>query len=125
MPALQRTEAVHRARLLDVHAYAVDLDLTRGAEVFGSTSVIRFRCAEPGAGSFVDLEPARLLGAELNGHPLDVTALDGNRLALPSLAAENELRIEAEMAYSRTGEGLHRFTDPADGEVYLYATCGP
>ncbi|WP_354642745.1 aminopeptidase N [Kitasatospora camelliae] len=125
MPALQRTEAVHRARLLDVHAYAVDLDLTRGAEVFGSTSVIRFRCAEPGADSFVDLEPVRLRRAELNGRPLDVTALDGNRLALPSLAAENELLIEADMVYSRTGEGLHRFTDPADGEVYLFATCGP
>ena len=24
------------------------------------------------------------------------------------------------MRYSRTGEGMHRFTDPADGETYLY-----
>ena len=27
----------------------------------------------------------------------------------------------ADCAYSRTGEGLHRFTDPADGGVYLYS----
>ena len=25
------------------------------------------------------------------------------------------------MRYSNTGEGLHRFVDPADGRVYLYA----
>ena len=25
------------------------------------------------------------------------------------------------MAYSNTGEGLHRFVDPADGQTYLYA----
>ncbi|GAA2782043.1 aminopeptidase N [Kitasatospora paracochleata] len=125
MPALQRTEATLRAGLLDVRSYTVDLDLTRGGEVFGSTTVIRFDCAEPGADAFVDLEPAALHRVELNGRPLDPAGLDGNRLALPGLAAENELLVEAEMRYSRTGEGLHRYTDPADGEVYLYATCGP
>ena len=31
------------------------------------------------------------------------------------------LRVVAECAYSRSGEGLHRFTDPADGRVYLYS----
>ena len=29
--------------------------------------------------------------------------------------------MEAECAYSRSGEGLHRFTDPADGNVYMYS----
>ena len=31
------------------------------------------------------------------------------------------LRVVADCAYSRSGEGLHRFTDPADGRVYLYS----
>ncbi|MFJ5233825.1 aminopeptidase N [Kitasatospora sp. NPDC088391] len=125
MPALQRSEATVRARLLEVRGYTVDLDLTRGPDRFGSTTLIRFGCAEPGADSFVDLEPETLRRAVLNGQPLDVSALDGNRLALPGLRAENELLVEAEMRYSRTGEGLHRYTDPADDAVYLYATCGP
>ncbi|WP_282202827.1 aminopeptidase N [Kitasatospora fiedleri] len=125
MPALQRSEATVRARLLEVRGYAVDLDLTGGPERFGSTTVIRFGCAEPGVDSFVDVDPAVLRRAVLNGRPLDVAALDGNRLALPGLRAENELLVEAEMRYSRTGEGLHRYTDPADGAVYVYATCGP
>ncbi|GAA4868330.1 aminopeptidase N [Kitasatospora terrestris] len=125
MPALQRTEAILRASLLDVRSYTIDLDVTRGPDVFGSTTVIRFGCAEPGSDSFVDLEPVELRRAVLNGRPLDPADLDGNRLALPGLAAENELLVEADMRYSRTAEGLHRYTDPADGEVYLYASCAP
>ncbi|GJF30785.1 aminopeptidase [Kitasatospora sp. NE20-6] len=125
MPALQRTEAAVRARLLDVRSYSVDLDLTRGGTLYRSTTVIRFGCTEPGRDSFVDVDPSALLRAELNGRPLDPAALDGNRLALPGLAAENELLVEADMAYSRTSEGLHRFTDPADGAAYVYASCGP
>ncbi|MFC9331894.1 aminopeptidase N [Kitasatospora sp. NPDC057015] len=125
MPALQRTEAATRAHLLDVRSYSVDLDLTRGESHYRSTTVIRFDCTEPGRDSFVDVDPAVLLRAELNGRALDPAALDGNRLALPALAAENELLVEADMTYSRTSEGLHRFTDPADGAAYVYASCGP
>ncbi|WP_329366520.1 aminopeptidase N [Streptomyces sp. NBC_00669] len=125
MPALLRNEAEVRAHLLDVLSYSVTLDLTRGEEGFRSTAVIRFGCAEPGAASFVDIEPGALLRVELNGRPLDPGTLDGNRLPLPALAAGNELLVEADMPYSRTAEGLHRFTDPADGEVYVYAACAP
>ncbi|MGI8336108.1 aminopeptidase N [Actinomadura scrupuli] len=125
MPPLTRSEARSRARLLDVRSYEVDLDLTRGGQVFGSTTVIRFGCAEPGAATFVELRPAVLRGAVLNGRPLDPSSQAGGRLELPGLALDNELRVEADMRYSRTGEGMHRFTDPADGEVYVYTQCGP
>jgi aminopeptidase N len=125
MPALTRTEAQTRARLLNVHSYAVHLDLVRGEEVFGSTTVIRFGCSAPGAATFVELRPAVLRRVVLNGAELAPAALDDGRLTLTGLAAENELRVEADMAYSRTGEGMHRFTDPADGEVYVYTQCAP
>jgi aminopeptidase N len=123
MTALTQAEAEDRARLIEVLGYAVDLDLT-GDQVFGSGTVIRFSCREPGAGTFIELRPAKLRRAVLNGQDLDPAALDGNRLALTGLRADNELRVEADMAYSRTGQGMHRFTDPADGEVYLAAQCG-
>ena len=120
MPALTRAEAVERRRLLDVHSSSVELDLTRGAEVFGSTTVIRFGCAEPGAATFADVKCASLRKVRLNGRKLDVSALVDGRLPLAGLEAENELRVEADMAYSHTGEGMHRFVDPADGEAYVY-----
>ncbi|WP_326576907.1 aminopeptidase N [Actinacidiphila glaucinigra] len=120
MPALTRAEAETRARLIAVQHYTVDLDLTRGDEVFGSTTVIRFTALADGD-TFVELKPAVLHGAVLDGRPLDPATLDDNRLPLTGLAAgPHELRVEADMRYSRTGEGMHRFTDPSDGETYLY-----
>ena len=37
------------------------------------------------------------------------------------LAGHNVLVVDADCTYSNTGEGLHRFVDPVDGEVYLYS----
>jgi aminopeptidase N len=115
---LTREEATARAALLDVRSYDVALDLTGGPEGFDSVSVVDFSCREPGATTFVELD-GRLGAAELNGRP--VGPLEGNRLVLTDLQADNLLTVRARCAYSRTGEGLHRFVDPADGEVYLYA----
>ena len=117
--ALTYAEAQQRARLIDVSGYHVDLDVTGGEEVFGSVTVVRFGCRTPGASTFAEIRPARLRRVVLNGRDLDPRELDGNRLPLPGLQAANELRVEADMPYSRTGAGLHRFTDDADGETYL------
>jgi len=117
---LTRGEARDRAQLLQVTSYRVDLDVTGGEQAFASVSTVRFRCARPGAASFIDLTAPSVTEIVLNGQPLPLTAFDGDRIALASLAAENELRVAAQCAYSRSGEGLHRFTDPADGGTYLY-----
>ncbi|OSC60799.1 aminopeptidase N, partial [Streptomyces sp. 4F] len=123
MSVLTRDEAQTRARLLDVHHYAIDLDLTRGDDTFDSRTVIRFtvRDETDTTDTFVEVKPAELRTVTLDGHPLDPAALDENRLALKNLTpGEHELRVDAAMRYSRTGEGMHRFTDPADGETYVY-----
>ncbi|WP_454316422.1 aminopeptidase N [Streptomyces phaeoluteigriseus] len=120
MSVLTRDEAQTRAQLLDVHRYTIALDLTTGDETFESLTVIRF-AARTGADTFVELKPAELRSVVLDGESLDPQTLDDNRLPLRNLAAgEHELRITASMRYSRTGEGMHRFTDPADGETYVY-----
>jgi aminopeptidase N len=126
MPSLSRDEAVARAALIRVHAYAVDLDLSEAADAdrFASTTTVRFTCTQPGAGTFVEIKPVELHEVRLNGVAVDVADLAENRLALTDLRADNELVVRSTMAYSNTGEGLHRFVDPADGQVYLYAqTC--
>ena len=132
---LTRDEARERARILSVDSYDVLLDLRsavlplaegEGTGRFGSRTVLRFRCAEPGADSFADLLAPAVTRVVLNGTELDpAVVFDGSRIALPGLAASNELLVEAECAYSRTGEGLHRFTDPVDGETYLYTQYEP
>ncbi|MCX5225567.1 aminopeptidase N [Streptomyces sp. NBC_00233] len=119
MSVLTRDEAQTRAQLLDVQHYSVDLDLTTGDETFESTSLIRFTARTAGD-TFVELKPETLHSALLDGEPLDVTALDGNRLPLHLSEGEHALRISTTMRYSRTGEGMHRFADPSDGESYVY-----
>ena len=119
MSVLTRDEAQTRARLLDVHHYEVELDLTTGDDTFRSSSTIRFTARTAGD-TFVELKPETLHSALLDGTPLDPAALDGNRLPLDLTEGEHTLEIAATMRYSRTGEGMHRFTDPADGESYVY-----
>jgi len=126
-PNLTRTDAERRAALLEVADYRVELDLTNGAgepgdTTFASTTTVRFSCREPGAASWIDLIAAGVSAATLNGTELDVAGYrEDDGIALPDLAAENELRVVATGAYMNTGEGLHRFVDPVDGGVYLYS----
>ncbi|WP_274915694.1 aminopeptidase N [Streptomyces sp. WZ-12] len=129
---LSREEARERGRLLTVEGYHVALDVRSAvasgtdAATFRSRTTIRFRCAEPGATSFADLLAPSVASVTLNGRELDpAEVFDGTRIALADLAAENTLVVDARCAYSRTGEGLHRFVDPEDGEVYLYTQYEP
>jgi aminopeptidase N len=118
---LTRDEAAARSALITVASCEVDLDLTSGSETFVSVSVLRFDCAEPGASTFVNLTAPAVREITLNGTPVGLDAFDGDRITLDGLAAGNVLRVVADCAYSRSGEGLHRFTDPADERVYLYS----
>ncbi|MPV39130.1 aminopeptidase N [Georgenia subflava] len=117
---LTRAEARQRAATVTTSAYDVVLDLTRGAKAFGSTTTIRFD-AEPGASTFVDLIAESVERVVLNGDEVDPGAFDGTRIAVEGLAAENVLEVVATCRYMNTGEGLHRFVDPVDDEVYLYS----
>lgn len=120
MSVLTRDEAQARAQLIDVHRYTIELDLTTGDETFESQTVIRFTARSDGS-TFVEVKPAELRSVTLDGQPLDPDTLDENRLPLNNLTTgEHELRVQARMRYSRTGEGMHRFTDPTDGETYVY-----
>lgn len=118
---LTRIEAQERRAVVDTQSYEIALDLTKGDTVFGSRSVIRFT-ATPGAATFVDLIAAEVREITLNGQPLDpAIVFADSRIHLPSLDAENVLIVDADCRYTNTGEGLHRFVDPVDGEVYLYS----
>ena len=118
---LTRNEAHDRARLLTVASYRVELDFTGDEETFSSTTTVTFRCAQPGAATFIDLTAPAAGEITLNGEPAPAGAFDGERITLAGLAAQNELRVVAACAYSRSGEGLHRFADPSDGGIYLYS----
>ncbi len=117
---LTRAEAQERSALIKVHSYEIDLDLTTGDETFVSKTRIKFAGLKLGASTFIDAVGTRVIAATLNGQALD-HKFDGESVFIPSLSAENDLYLEIESPYSKSGEGLHRFQDPADGEIYLYS----
>ncbi len=133
LPNLTRNEAIERAALVTVDCYRIELDLTPGGQergdpgkitaptTFRSTTTVEFE-ALPGADTHIDLAAAAVHSAVLNGHAIDVSGYDESTgIPLRGLAAHNTLVVDADCFYSNTGEGLHRFVDPVDGEVYLYS----
>src|SRR6202161_2454514 len=110
-----------RSALIQVTSYEVELDLVDGDSTFGSVSVVRFGCGAPGSSTFIDLTAPAVREITLNDEPVSLEKFDGDRITLDGLADENVLQVAADCAYSHSGEGLHRFTDPADGRVYLYS----
>lgn len=117
---LTRDEAATRSTLVKTHSYRIDLDLTTSAQTFIAKTTVKFSGLKPGQSTFIDAVGKRVIAASLNGVAFEVKDYDGQTIHLPALAAENELILEIEANYSNTGEGLHRFVDPADNEVYLY-----
>ncbi|WP_024357223.1 aminopeptidase N [Leucobacter chironomi] len=118
---LTRVEARERASIVTTESYEVALDLTTGAETFAAVTTVRF-AGRAGASTFIDLIAESVESVELNGRSLDPASVFGDsRVQLPELAEQNVLRIASTQRYMNTGEGLHRFEDPADGEVYLYS----
>lgn len=119
---LTRTEARERASFLSTDSYEIRLDLTQGPETFLTETTLRFTASESRE-TFVDLIGAQVREIELNGELLEDPAsrFDGARVQLPALVeGQNTVRILADGRYMNTGEGLHRFVDPVDDEVYLY-----
>ena len=118
---LTREEAATRADLVRVDRYDIVLDLTRGPRSFATTTTVHFDARE-GAATFLDFVGDSVQEVVLNGRPLDAaTAYADSRIALDGLAEHNEVVVRATGLYTNTGEGLHRFVDPVDDEVYLYS----
>lgn len=126
---LARAEAATRSALISTHSYDVSLDIREAADPgvpgYTSRSVINFS-AEPGSSTFLDFIHGGVHSVFLNGKGLDVAeVVDEDRIRLENLQAENQVTVTGTALYSRSGEGMHRFVDPADGECYLYTQYEP
>jgi aminopeptidase N len=126
LPNLTRDQAVERAALITVDSYQISLDITDGSgapgeRTFRSTTTVVFD-ALAGADTVIDIAADNIRSATLNGRDLDVSGYDESTgIPLRGLADRNVLVVDADCRYSHTGEGLHRFVDPVDDEIYLYS----
>ncbi|WP_299165226.1 aminopeptidase N [uncultured Arthrobacter sp.] len=127
---LRRDEAAARSAILNLSSYDITLDLRTAEDSssagFPSRTVVTFACSAPGSETFLDFISSGVEAVTLNGKNLDPTqVVDGARVKLPQLAEQNTVIVEGTALYSRSGEGLHRFEDPADGATYLYTQYEP
>ncbi|ORV42771.1 aminopeptidase N [Mycolicibacter engbaekii] len=126
LPNLTRDQAAERAALVSAVNYRIALDLTDGSgapgeRTFRSTTTVTFD-ALAGSDTVIDIAAETIHSATLNGRALDVSGYDESvGIALDGLAEHNTVEVDAQCFYSNTGEGLHRFVDPVDDEVYLYS----
>ena len=132
LPNLTRDQAVERAALITVGSYQISLDITDGSggggapdertsQTFRSTTTVAFD-ALTGADTVIDIAADTIRGASLNGVDLDVSGYnESTGIPLRGLASRNVVIVDADCRYSNTGEGLHRFADPVDNEIYLYS----
>ena len=117
--ALTLVEARERASLVSDVSYDLHFDLT-SPDTYTCRAVVRFTCASPGASTFLELAAAQ----EVLVDGLPAAAYDGRRITLTDLAGSNEVVVEARIPYVTDGEGMHTFTDPADGATYVSAYVG-
>ncbi|MEU4674995.1 aminopeptidase N [Amycolatopsis sp. NPDC023774] len=115
--------AARSAEVFDVH-YAVELDLTVGALKFATNTEVRFQARSGDAFAFLDFA-GQVESVECNGRELGPDAHEGTRVRLAVRPGGNTVRVAGFAAYSRTGEGLHRFQDPLDGHVYVHTKFEP
>ena len=119
---LTRTEARARAKNITVRSYLIDIDLSEAkhSDTFRTRTTVEFLAA-PGSATFLDAITATVYSVSLNGRELDAAAIsDGARIQLEGLEEDNTVIVDADFSFTNTGEGLHKFTDPVDNEVYLY-----
>ncbi len=128
MQTITRDEARQRARSISLTSIDVDLDLSDAADLqrttFPSTSTLRFTTSS--TTTFIDIVAASIRRVSVDGEDATYRVEDA-RIVLDDLPTGREITVvvDAECTYSTSGEGLHRYRDPEDGNVYLYTQYEP
>src|SRR5690625_112624 len=127
---LTRNEANARSELIEIASYHLELDLRDAMDLeratYPVTTTLHFTSTTAGADTFLNYMGHTVESVVLNGESLDVDQVAGSaRILLPGLAELNTVVIRSQSYYSHSGEGLHRFVDPVDGQVYLYSQFEP
>ena len=127
---LTETEAAERARLLGDVEYAIHLELSSDLthETFEATTEATFTCRDDGVATFIDIKSPAVTSLEINGTQIASSDIDfdGNRVHVRGLSrGRNVIRLSARCNYEHSGIGLHRFCDPGDGRIYMWAHFEP
>lgn len=120
-------EARERSEAITLDSVRVHIDLRSAADLGIDAYTVRstFALRANAPQTFIDLA-GEALGLSIDGEARPIVFED-ERLRLDALPLGRDVLVEvvARCAYSRSGEGLHRYADPEDGRVYLYTQFEP
>ncbi|WP_194828183.1 aminopeptidase N [Nocardia sp. XZ_19_231] len=123
---LTRSETAARSAVVTVRDYHVELDLSEATDQtrtdFATTTTVTFDATVEQ--TWLDFIGPAVESVTVNGADVAVD-YDGARLTIGGLTETNVVVVRGTGAYSRSGEGLHRFLDPVDGLTYLYTQYEP
>ncbi|MBM7825412.1 aminopeptidase N [Arcanobacterium pluranimalium] len=124
---LSRTEAQLRSSSLVIDSYQIKLDVSEApsaTNTFRTSSRITLTQLNEGD-VFVDFIGDSVQNVQIDGTERDFQ-YDGARITFGQLnQGKHTIEIHATGVYSTSGEGLHRFKDPLDGQTYLYTQFEP
>jgi len=133
-PADRLDQAVAQARTARVSdvRYAIEIDLMseadRSDDVFGGRVTVDFVLSGDVTSPLtLDFGGGEVVAVAINDQPAPLD-YNGAFLTLGADALRpgaNSVAISYRHPYSIDGNGLHRFTDPEDGETYLYTYLWP
>ncbi|MEO7587210.1 MAG: aminopeptidase N [Arachnia sp.] len=125
---LTREETGARAAAIHIDQQRVSVDVCDAADLSQPTypvdTTIALTASEPD--TWLDYQGDAVTAVLVDGKPRPIE-FDGSRIRLRGLPTGVPCVIDVQGAsrYSRSGEGMHRFRDPADGQTYLYTQYEP
>ena len=132
---LTRETAAARAKQVQRVSYHLWFGLDAEREEFDGRTVVQFElrptASDVSQDILIDFEDGKVTSLALNGKTIEDPSehYDGHWIRLKrgelNVSGSNRLEIGFTHPYSTTGNGLHRFKDPADGRVYLYSNFEP
>ncbi|WP_420174300.1 aminopeptidase N [Luteococcus sp. OSA5] len=123
---ISRDEAVTRSAGLSLHSYQTTVDLRGATDPERSTFDVQCTITLDARieSTTIDFLDGAVHQVAVNGKPQQVD-YDGARFAVALTPGRNVVEVQAEARYSRSGQGMHRFVDPIDGQTYLYTQYEP
>lgn len=119
---LTQSEAESRFEILEDIHYELDVHLTPKDSFEGKVKIRFF--GKKLRDLRLDYFEGKIKSIILNDEDLTYLPYENGHIQLPAnslMIGNNTLTVSFETPYAKTGNGLHKFTDPDDKEVYLYS----
>ncbi len=128
LPVLSQDYAAFRRQQVSNVEYDLSITLDAASDIFDGTVEISLDLDPDNISPLtIDFEAGEILSLTINGQEADweyehwFLTIGAGQLS----SGHNDIIIDFRRPFTTDGDGLHKFTDPENGEVYLYTNFEP